>query len=110
MHFEFGTYNDNGTSEKSAWSDLVVEQLQTYGMRFGADIADLYKDEESGMYMVRDDSGDVVGYAENQVDWHKKNRRIFAKVKNGFKVFTFVTIANGDEPFSLESNKCSLSL
>ena len=76
------TYNDNGTSEKSAWSDLVVEQLQTYGMRFGADIADLYKDEESGMYMVRDDSGDVVGYAENQVDWHKKNRRIFAKVKN----------------------------
>lgn len=76
------TYNDNGTSEKSAWSDLVVEQLQSYGMRFGDDIADLYKDEETGDYLVRDDSGSVVAYAESAQDWHKKNRRIFANVKN----------------------------
>lgn len=76
------TYNDNGTSERSSWTDLVIEQLQTYGMRWGDDIANLYKDDESGMYMVRDDSGDIVSYAKSQSEWHEKNRRIFAQVKN----------------------------
>ena len=75
------TYNDNGTAEKSAWSDIVIEQLQSYGMRWGDDIANLYKDE-TGQYSVRDESGDIIGYAENISEWHKKNRRIFAKVKN----------------------------
>lgn len=76
------TYNDNGSSERSAWSDLVVQQLQSYGMRFGSDIADLYKDEDSGQYLVRDDSGSIVAYADDAADWHRKNRRIFANVKN----------------------------
>lgn len=76
------TYNDNGSSERSAWSDLVVQQLQSYGMRFGSDIADLYKDESSGQYLVRDDSGSIVAYADDAADWHRKNRRIFANVKN----------------------------
>ena len=76
------TYNDNGSSERSAWSDFVIQQLQTYGMRWGDDIANLYKDEESGLYLVRDESGDVVSYAKNPQEWHAYNRRIFAKVKN----------------------------
>lgn len=76
------TYNDNGSSERSAWSDLVVQQLQGYGMRFGSDIADLYRDEGSGQYLVRDDSGSIVAYADDAAEWHRKNRRIFANVKN----------------------------
>ncbi len=76
------TYNDNGSSERSAWSDLVVQQLQGYGMRFGSDIADLYRDEDSGQYLVRDDSGSIVAYADDAADWHRKNRRIFANVRN----------------------------
>lgn len=76
------TYNDNGSSERSDWSDFVIQHLQTYGMRWGDDIANLYKDEESGLYLVRDESGDVVSYAKNAAEWHAYNRRIFAKVKN----------------------------
>ena len=76
------TYNDNGSSERSAWSDFVIQQLQTYGMRWGDDIANLYKDDESGLYLVRDEGGDVVSYAKNPAEWHAYNRRIFAKVKN----------------------------
>ena len=76
------TYNDNGTAERSAWTDLVVEQLQTYGMRWGDDIANLYKDDESGMYTVRDDEGSIVAYAKDRAEWYEKNRRIFAQVKN----------------------------
>ncbi len=76
------TYNDNGSSERSVWSDLVVQQLQGYGMRFGSDIADLYRDEDSGRYLVRDDSGSIVAYADDAADWHRKHRRIFANVKN----------------------------
>ncbi len=76
------TYNDNGTAERSAWTDLVVEQLQTYGMRWGDDIANLYKDDESGMYTVRDEEGSIVAYAKDRAEWYEKNRRIFAQVKN----------------------------
>lgn len=76
------TYNDNGSAERSAWTDLVVEQLQTYGMRWGDDIANLYKDDESGMYTVRDEEGSIVAYAKDRAEWYEKNRRIFAQVKN----------------------------
>ena len=76
------TYNDNGSSEKSAWSDLVVEQLQTYGMQYGDDIANLYKDQTTDQYIVRDVDGEIVTSAKDASEWHKKNRRIFAKVKN----------------------------
>ena len=76
------TYNDNGSAERSAWTDLVVEQLQTYGMRWGDDIANLYKDDESGMYTVRDEEGSIVAYAKDRSEWYEKNRRIFAQVKN----------------------------
>lgn len=76
------TYNDNGSAEKSAWADLVISQLQSYGMRWGDDIANLYKDEESGLYLVCDDEGAVVSYAKDRAEWHARNRRIFAGVKN----------------------------
>lgn len=76
------TYNDNGTAEKSAWADLVVSQLQSYGMRWGDDIANLYRDSESGLYLVRGDDGAVLSYAKDRDEWHARNRRIFAGVKN----------------------------
>lgn len=76
------TYNDNGSAEKSAWSNFVIAQLQSYGMRWGDDVANLYRDESSGLYLVRDESGSVLSYAKNKEEWHAANRRIFANVKN----------------------------
>jgi len=42
------TYNDNGTSEKSAVADYTIEQLQQYGMTF-RDEGDLYRTETGAM-------------------------------------------------------------
>lgn len=79
---KFGsTYNDNGSAESSSWADIVIEQLQLYGMRFGADNADLYKLQD-GRYVCEDADGNVLEYAQSREDWHRTNRRIFANVKN----------------------------
>jgi len=79
---KFGsTYNDNGSAECSGWADIVVEQLQLYGMRFGTDNADLYKLQD-GRYVCEDADGNVLEYVQSREEWHRNNRRIFANVKN----------------------------
>lgn len=74
------TYNDNGSSEKSALADEIVERLQTYGVRF-IDEADLYR-AENGRYIVEDTEGLVVDVVSTKTEWEKRHRRIFARVKN----------------------------
>lgn len=78
---KFGsTYNDNGKPETAKKIDWLVSSLQTFGMKF-ADEAELYKTED-GHYALEDENGEVVATAETCEIWHKKNRRIFARVKN----------------------------
>lgn len=78
---KFGsTYNDNGSAEKSARADLVIENLQTYGMRW-SDTAELYKDKD-GRFVITDEQDNVVQVCETRTEWYKRNRRIFARVKN----------------------------
>lgn len=74
------TYNDNGSSEKSALADQIVERLQNYGVKF-LDEADLYH-SENGRYIVEDTEGCVVDVAATKAEWETKHRRIFARVKN----------------------------
>ena len=74
------TYNDNGTSEKSAVADYTIEQLQQYGMRF-CDEGDLYR-TETGAYVVEGTDGKMISVAKSRKEWKKQNRRIFANVKN----------------------------
>ena len=74
------TYNDNGSSEKSALADQIVERLQNYGVRF-LDEADLYR-AENDRYIVEDTEGLVVDVVPTKAEWEKKHRRIFARVKN----------------------------
>lgn len=74
------TYNDNGSSEKSALADQIVERLQGYGVKF-LDEADLYH-AENGRYIVEDTEGLVVDVVQTKAEWEKKHRRIFARVKN----------------------------
>ncbi|WP_162505183.1 hypothetical protein, partial [Treponema endosymbiont of Eucomonympha sp.] len=82
MFGKFGsTYNDNGSSESSEWTDFVIEQLQTYGMKWGGDAANLYR-TEGGKYAVIDDEGSCVELAPDRDAWRKTNRRIFARIKN----------------------------
>lgn len=74
------TYNDNGSSEKSALADQIVERLQNYGVKF-LDEADLYH-SENGRYIVEDTEGCVVDVVATKAEWETKHRRIFARVKN----------------------------
>lgn len=74
------TYNDNGSSEKSDLADYIVENLQSYGVRF-IDEADLYH-AENNRYIVEDTEGCIVDVVRTKADWEKQHRRIFAKVKN----------------------------
>jgi len=74
------TYNDNGTSEKSAVADYTIEQLQQYGMKF-CDEGDLYR-TETGAYVVEGADGKTVSVAKSRTEWKKQNRRIYANVKN----------------------------
>ena len=74
------TYNDNGSSEKSALSDTIVERLQNYGVRF-LDEADLYH-SDNDRYIVEDTEGLVVDVVPTKAEWEKRHRRIFARVKN----------------------------
>ena len=74
------TYNDNGTSEKSAVADYTIEQLQQYGMTF-RDEGDLYR-TETGAYVVEDADGKTISVAKSRMEWKKQNRRIYANVKN----------------------------
>ena len=74
------TYNDNGSSEKSALADNIVSALQSYGVRF-LDEADLYH-ADNGRYIVEDTEGMVVDIAQTKAEWESKHRRIFARVKN----------------------------
>jgi putative transposase len=74
------TYNDNGSSEKSAVADYTIEQLQNYGMKF-CDEGDMYR-TENGAYVVEDTDGKMVSVAKSRTEWKKQNRRIFANVKN----------------------------
>ncbi|MGI0510551.1 HTH domain-containing protein [Treponema denticola] len=78
---KFGsTYNDNGKPETAKKIDWLVEALQTFGMKF-TDEAELFKTED-GHYALEDESGAVIAMADTCEVWHKKNRRIFARVKN----------------------------
>lgn len=74
------TYNDNGKPETAHKITWLVESLQTFGMKY-TDEAELYKTED-GRYVIEDDSGAVIAVTETAEAWHKKNRRIFAEVKN----------------------------
>jgi len=74
------TYNDNGSSEKSAVADYTVEQLQQYGMMF-CDEGDLYR-TETGAYVVEGTDGKTLNVVKSRSEWKKQNRRIFANVKN----------------------------
>lgn len=74
------TYNDNGKPETAKKIDWLVEALQTFGMKY-TDEAELYKTED-GKYAIEDDTGTIVAVADTPELWHKKNRRIFAQVKN----------------------------
>ena len=74
------TYNDNGSSEKSALADHVVEQLLMYGMRF-QDEAEAFNTGES-QYVVEDEFGNTLDIVPSRVEWQKRHRRIFAAVKN----------------------------
>ncbi|MEL3903747.1 MAG: Mu transposase C-terminal domain-containing protein [Treponemataceae bacterium] len=78
---KFGsTYNDNGKPETAKKIDWLISSLQTFGMKY-TDEAELYKTED-GHYALEDENGEVVATAETCEIWHKKNRRIFARVKN----------------------------
>jgi len=74
------TYNDNGTSEKSAVADYTIEQLQQYGMKF-CDEGELYR-TETGAYVVEGADGKTISVAKTRTEWKKQNRRIYANVKN----------------------------
>jgi len=74
------TYNDNGSSEKSAVADYTIEQLQQYGMRF-CDEGDLYR-TETGAYVVEGADGKMLNVVKSRTEWKKQNRRVFANVKN----------------------------
>ena len=74
------TYNDNGAGEKSAVADYTIEQLQQYGMKF-CDEGDLYR-TESGAYIIEGADGKTVDVVKSRTEWKKRNRRIFANVKN----------------------------
>ena len=74
------TYNDNGSSEKSALSTQIVQALQSYGVKF-IDEADLYH-ADNGRYIVEDTEGCVVDVVKTKAEWEKQHRRIFARVKN----------------------------
>ncbi|MCL2808659.1 MAG: Mu transposase C-terminal domain-containing protein, partial [Treponema sp.] len=74
------TYNDNGSSEKSAVADYTIEQLQQYGMRF-CDEGDLYR-TETGAYVIEGTDGKMLNVVKSRTEWKKQNRRIFANVKN----------------------------
>ncbi len=74
------TYNDNGKPEISGKINHLVSTLQTFGMKF-TDEAELYKTPE-GKYAIEDANGNTIAIAQSPEQWHKRNRRIFAKVKN----------------------------
>lgn len=74
------TYNDNGKPETAHKISWLIESLQTFGMKY-TDEAELYKTED-GRYVIEDDTGAVIAVTDHAEAWHKKNRRIFAEVKN----------------------------
>ncbi|MEL3908039.1 MAG: HTH domain-containing protein [Treponemataceae bacterium] len=78
---KFGsTYNDNGKPETSKKINWLISSLQTFGMKYN-DEAELYKTED-GHYALENEQGEVIALAETSEIWHRKNRRIFARVKN----------------------------
>ena len=74
------TYNDNGKPETAHKITWLVEALQTFGMKY-TDESELYKTED-GRYVIEDDTGSVIAVTDHAEAWRKKNRRIFAEVKN----------------------------
>lgn len=74
------TYNDNGSSECSKATNAIVDDLIRYGANM-QDISELYKTDD-GVYVVEDESGEILETADSQKEWNRKHRRIFANVKN----------------------------
>ncbi|MDR2186370.1 MAG: Mu transposase C-terminal domain-containing protein [Treponema sp.] len=78
---KFGsTYNDNGTAERSARIDHLVNALQTYGMAY-RDRAELYH-TQGGDYAVEDADGSLAATVSNLQEWRRQHRRMYARVKN----------------------------
>lgn len=82
------TYNDNGSSECSKAFTAIADDFIKLRLR-NEDISELYR-SGNGSYAVTDDeTGEVVGIANSQADWsrkdsefNEKHRRIYAQVKN----------------------------
>jgi hypothetical protein len=74
------TYNDNGSAEKSGKIDHLVNALQTYGMSF-RDTPDMFR-TQNGDYALEDSEGALVATVPNTREWRRKNRRMYARVKN----------------------------
>lgn len=77
------TYNDNGTSECSKATTMVIDELMSLsrGRSHMFDISDLYRTKD-GSYAVEDGDGNIVDTAADETVWRRKHRRIYAQVKN----------------------------
>lgn len=77
------TYNDNGTSECSKATTMIIDELiaLSQGRSQMMDISELYKLKD-GSYCIEDEDGNVVDTAPDVQTWRAKNRRIYAAVKN----------------------------
>jgi len=73
------TYNDNGRPELSKDIAQVVREIQVYGLKW-EDISQLYATGK-GYALVHEDH-EFPDYAETPEEWKRRNRQIFAKVKN----------------------------
>lgn len=74
------TYNDNGSSEKSALASHIIDQLLLYGMKF-LDESEAYRTGDN-TYALETPAGEVVDIVPSREEWRKKHRRVFAGVKN----------------------------
>lgn len=77
------TYNDNGTSECSKATTMVIDELMSLskGRSHMFDISELYRTKD-GTYAVEDGDGNIVETAADEASWRRKHRRIYAQVKN----------------------------
>lgn len=77
------TYNDNGTSECSKATTMIIDELiaLSQGKSQMMDISELYRLKD-GSYCIEDEDGNVVDTAPDVKTWRAKNRRIYAAVKN----------------------------
>lgn len=77
------TYNDNGSSECSRATTMVVDELLILsdGRSQMKDLSELYRTVD-GSYVVEDPDGNVMSVDETPEEWRRKHRRIYAAVKN----------------------------